>query len=399
MSLFTAEPKVQETSWEEAVSLRSAVAQRNRERDENLSAERVMRYFATRDAAEPEAREWAAALKKPMEAALDDLRHDPLRAANLLAPMMEEATRLVRQRKQARRVEEIGKWYVAMTRPQMWLWAMKALWEGDSVWHYIQDRAQWHEVPELVLFDQRHHVVLARAESHSNRLRPGEPRLEAMSWPALQASEAEVHEPGPAVEPALEVAEEVPMAAQIVVVVGWRCKLAARVRGQAPADLRAKLQALCEEAETLLSFSPHPDMVHRLLERGLVCQVETSRPRTWVLVTGAVAAAVMVCWMALHEYRWHQLIATLDKEPGVKVLEQDTSWGRREISGLRDPLARNPQDIARALGLSPRDVAMDFKPFVSAEEPFISQRRQGREAPLPVEIVPRDSSDPPFSRP
>ena len=93
-------------------------------------------------------------------------------------------------------------------------------------------------------------------------------------------------------------------------------------------------------------------------------------------------------WIGLREYRWHELIVTLDREPGVKVLEQDTSWGRREISGMRDPLARNPQEIARALGIPPDQIVMSFKSYLSAEEPFVSQRaRQQSLASRPVPVL------------
>ncbi|MDB5687992.1 MAG: OmpA/MotB [Rhizorhabdus sp.] len=386
MTAATAHSKPLEIAWEEAVSARRAASASSRE-EERASAEQVMRHFAMQDPQEPDSRAWAAALRKPVEAALDDLRHDPQRAASLLAPVMEDAFMLSRQRHQARRMEMVGKWCLGLTRPRMWWWALQALWEGDSVWHYIQDRAQWHEVPEIVLFELRTNAVISRVESRSHRPRPGEPRLESMSSPALQvAAEAEPEAEEFKLTPARSE-DEVPMVSRIVVLVGWRCKLVARVRGIAPLNLRSRLQLLCEEAESLLDYSPPRAMIDRLLDRGLVCQVESSLPRSWVLAIGGLAAGCLVYWIGLREYRWHELITTLDREPGVKVLEQDTSWGRREISGLRDPLARKPEDIARALGVAPDQVVMSFKSYLSAEEPFVSHRAQARQASEVVPVI------------
>ncbi len=399
MTATPANTKPQEAAWEEAVSLRLAVSARSREQEQYV-ADQVMRHFALQEEGEPDARIWAAALRKPVEAVLDDMRHDPHRAASLLAPVMEDAVRLFRRRNRSQRLELIGKWYLILTRPRMWWWTLQALWEGDSVWHHIQDRAQWHEVPEIVLFDQRTHAVLGRAESRSHSPRPGELGLEAMSGPALQAAAADEirpEEPVP-VRPHLDAGEQALMASRVLVLVGWRCKLVARVRGLAPADLRIRLQTLCEEAENLLEHSPPAGMIQRLLERGLACQVESSRPRSWVLAMGGMAAGVLVLWIGLREYRWHELIVTLDREPGVKVLEQDTSWGRREISGLRDPLARNPWEIARALGIPPDQIVMSFKSYLSAEEPFVSQRARQSQSFRPVQVM-RHAPEPLTTKP
>ena len=374
MSSATAEKQPVETPWEEAVFARRAVAGRTPERD-HAAADEVMKYFASQSSSDAERRAWAAALRKPVEAALEDLRHNPRRAASLLAPVVERAVKMARHRRHEQRVEMIGKCCLCLTRPRLWRWALKALWEGDSVWQHIQEKAQWHEVPEILLLDNRTGQVLGRAETVSHQVMPGEPSLEEMC--TGQRS----------VQPGDEISTPVPdedgmqgeMASRVLVLVGWRSTLAARVRGHAPANLRGTLQALCEEAEATLDRptphnTTHGEMLDRLLAGSLISQVASSRPRGWVLAAGGLALGCLLVWVGVKEYRWRNLVAALDNEPGLKVLEHDTSWGRREISGLRDPLARSPEEVARALGLSPDEIVMRFKSFVSADEPVVARR-------------------------
>lgn len=373
MTSAPAESEPPEMAWEEAVFSRRAVSRRHSEM-ERTAADEVMRYFASHNSGEPEKRAWATALRKPVEAALEDLRHHPKRAANLLAPVVEDALRTARHRRYERWVEAVGRVCLCLTRPRMWMWTLKALWEGDAVWSHIQEKAQWHEVPELILFDNRSGAVLGRAESHSSQRLPGEPSLDEMHGGrrAAQAEEEGTRVPD-------EDGLRGMMTSKVVVVVGWRCKLVARVRGQAPANLRSTLQALCEEAQALLDRPPprgatHEEALDRLLESGLVNQVASSRPRGWVLALGGGALACLLVIVAVKEYRWQRLLAVLEREPGLKVLDRDTTWGRREVSGLRDPLARAPEDLARAMGLSPGEVVMRFKTYLSADEPLASRR-------------------------
>ena len=374
MSSILADTEPVETPWEEVVSQRGAASGKGREL-EHSAADEVMRYFAAQAGGDAQRQAWAAALRKPVEAALEDLRHHPRRAASLLAPVVESAVVMARHRRHERRVEMIGKWCLYLTRPRLWRWALAALWEGDPVWQHVQERAQWHEVPEIVLFDNRTGQVLGRAESHSRGLLAGEPSLEEMcsGRPAAQPEET-----GNTRVPD-EDGMQGEMASKILVLVGWRCRLVARVRGQAPLNLRSSLQALCEEAETLLDQSlphggPRGDMIDRLLEGGLVSQLTSSRPRGWVLAAGGMALAGLLLWIGVKEYRWRNLVVALDNEPGLRVLERDTSWGRHEISGLRDPLARTPEEVASSLGIPPGEIVMHFKSFFSADEPLAARR-------------------------
>ncbi len=397
MTSATAESEPPEMAWEEAVFSRRSASRRQSE-VERTAAEEVMRYFASQNSGEPEKRAWATALRKPVEAALEDLQHHPKRAANLLAPVIEDALRTARHRRHERVVEALGRVCLCLTRPRMWVWTLKALWEGDPVWSHIQEKAQWHEVPELVLFDNRSGAVLGRAESHSSQRLPGEPSLD------------EVHGGGRAAQ-AEDEGTRVPdedglrgmMTSKVVVVVGWRCKLVARVRGHAPINLRQTLQLLCEEAQNVLERPPprggtHEEAIDRLLEGGLVSQVASSRPRGWVLALGGGALACLLVVIAMKEYRWQRLLAVLEKEPGLKVLDQDTTWGRHEVSGLRDPMARPPEELARAMGLSPGEIVMRFKTYLSADEPLAS-RRVLSGLNMPGKPVSLPNPEPPPARP
>ena len=379
MYLASADSKKEEVPWEEAVSRRRTASVRSLEQ-ERTAADEVMRYFTSQNVGEGERRAWAAALRKPVETALEDLRHHPRRAADLLAPVIDSALKTARHNWRERKLEAIGKWCVCLTRPKFWPWAIKALWDGDQVWAHIQEKAQWHEVPEILLIDNRTGMTLGRAQTHAHELLPGEHSLSEVGT-ARHSSEATQVPDHDGIQSEI--------ASRVLVLASWRCKLIARVRGETPPHLRNALQSLCEEAEKLLDQpapqGSHADMLDSLLAEGLVNQVSSARPRTWVIALAAMTLGATLLWAGAKEYRWHRLVTALDNEPGLKVLKQDATWGRHEIDGLRDPLARPPEELARALGISPAEVVLHFKTYLSADEPFASWRAAAQ--PHPVSIA------------
>ena len=385
MAVAPADGKDEEIAWEQAVSVRRASSPRS-QAEERTAADEVMRYFAAQSVGEGERRAWAAALRKPVETALEDLRHHPRRAATLLAPVIESAVRTARHHHRERQLEVLSKWCLCLTRPKFWPWAMKALWNGDPVWTHIQEKAQWHEVPEIILVDNRTGLIVGRAQTHAHLLLHGEVSLLDFCNNRRQLGQTEGNETR---VPDQEGAQG-DLPSRVVVLASWRCKLVARVRGLPPLHLRSSLQALCEEAEALLdrpapAGANHVDMLDGLLAEGLVSQVASSRPRTWVIAAAAMALACVLAWAGVQEYRWHMLVTALDNEPGLKVLRQDSTWGRHVIDGLRDPLARKPEELALALGISPQDVTLRFKAFICAEEPFATQRATA-DSPAPHRI-------------
>jgi outer membrane biosynthesis protein TonB len=99
------------------------------------------------------------------------------------------------------------------------------------------------------------------------------------------------------------------------------------------------------------------------------------------MAVAAIFALVLNC--AVREHRWQKSLKVLVAEPGIHVVRESSAWGRREVTGFYDPLAREPEQVLASAGLNPEGIAFMFKPYFSAE-PLFALARQ----PTPTESRP-----------
>jgi hypothetical protein len=78
---------------------------------------------------------------------------------------------------------------------------------------------------------------------------------------------------------------------------------------------------------------------------------------------------------------WDKYLAALALTPGIVVLGHDTRDGKFTVSGLRDPLARDPSDMLVESGLEPEDVIADWKPYRALHADIVLARTQQALAP------------------
>jgi outer membrane protein OmpA-like peptidoglycan-associated protein len=75
------------------------------------------------------------------------------------------------------------------------------------------------------------------------------------------------------------------------------------------------------------------------------------------------------------ERKWSNFEHQLSQQPGIVLTSIENRGGIHEISGLRDPLAQNPQALLALSGLEPQKAAFHFEDFHSLEPQFADQRR------------------------
>jgi OOP family OmpA-OmpF porin len=145
--------------------------------------------------------------------------------------------------------------------------------------------------------------------------------------------------------------------------------IAAVLRGTAARPYRTMLQAALERIH--LEFADEFDEF-----KGDASAFEGARPtleaclrteyqahakpgrRTLAVATAVVAIALLV-WggFALRaRSRWQHYLAFVEAEPGIVVLSAGRSGGRYFVSGLRDPLARDPAALFAGSAIDPADV-------------------------------------------
>jgi OOP family OmpA-OmpF porin len=188
----------------------------------------------------------------------------------------------------------------------------------------------------------------------------------------------------------------------VMVEPGPKALLAAVVRGEAPPELLERLQRTLETlhfrfasplshfAGDAAPFEPARPLLAECLEKVL----ETDRPRrrslapriAWGLALLLVLALVALA--ILSQRRWHRSIAALRAQPGLVVLEAGRSLRGWHLTGLRDPLAADPQAVLAGLGVDTTGVRGSWTPYLSADPPIVLARaRRALAAPAGVSLA------------
>jgi outer membrane protein OmpA-like peptidoglycan-associated protein len=72
--------------------------------------------------------------------------------------------------------------------------------------------------------------------------------------------------------------------------------------------------------------------------------------------------------------RWDRGIAALKAEPGIVVVDADRGWRSWDISGMRDPIARDPRAVLAAVGINPRVLKGKWVSYLSLDSSIAALR-------------------------
>jgi OOP family OmpA-OmpF porin len=168
---------------------------------------------------------------------------------------------------------------------------------------------------------------------------------------------------------------------------GPRAVIAAVIRGEAPRALRERLQQALETIHLEFSdaldhfsgdaavFEGSRPLLESFLQTEYRASERGSRRRTWLLA--AVIVAGLAIWLGFtfrDRARWRAYVDALAREPGLVVLSSGRSGGRFILSGLRDPLARDPAELLRASRVPPEDVSARWEPHQAAHPTLAAAR-------------------------
>ncbi len=173
----------------------------------------------------------------------------------------------------------------------------------------------------------------------------------------------------------------------IVVERGATAYLAAVVRGEPPEELhflfRDALDGIVlEKSAELTDFSgdaaPFETVRHHLEDCLLTRyreQKEKSFPYFRVLLLTLFAALLVWAGFALRDHlAWQALEKRFAGEPGYVLLQSD--GGRTLLRGLKDPLARSPQEVAAESQKRYPHLRFDFAPYQALNPDFVLKRVQ-----------------------
>jgi OOP family OmpA-OmpF porin len=168
---------------------------------------------------------------------------------------------------------------------------------------------------------------------------------------------------------------------------GPQAVIAAVIRGNAPAELRATLQDALDQIhlrqrDALDSFEGDAapfEASRDELEGCLRRQLDTKQKKTSpvLLLALALIALVLGVWLFFSirdSYRWNNYVNALKSEPGIVVVSEEKRGGKYFITGLRDPMAVDPSTKFGATNVPPENVISRWEPYQSAHPEFALAR-------------------------
>jgi len=168
---------------------------------------------------------------------------------------------------------------------------------------------------------------------------------------------------------------------------GPRALLAVVIKGQAPDTVLERQQNALETvhlefASQLADFNGDaaPFVESRpLLEDCLETVLSTSKPKgkaawmRWAIPLALVVLVLAGLWIRA-TMRWNRGMDALRAEPGIVVVDASRGWGGWHISGLRDPVAREPRAVLAAAGIKPGALDEKWEPYLSLNPELVAAR-------------------------
>jgi OOP family OmpA-OmpF porin len=170
---------------------------------------------------------------------------------------------------------------------------------------------------------------------------------------------------------------------------GPKALLVGAVSGTAPAELKAVFRSAIDQIHQILyaeldSFKQDDISVFEssrpLLEACLLGQSKPAESRRKPVLGWLAAAAVLIAlatwaWYSLREQaRWTDYFGALKRQPGIVVTAVEKQGSAYLVSGLKDPLAREPA------APDPRRVRFVWQPYLSLNTPLAAKREAAANA-------------------
>jgi outer membrane protein OmpA-like peptidoglycan-associated protein len=175
---------------------------------------------------------------------------------------------------------------------------------------------------------------------------------------------------------------------------GPQAFLAAVIRGSAPQELRETLQEILESIHfqfgtALADFTGDSAALARtgpLLEGGLQSSYdpakqirESTGKLTPFTVVASVVLLVLLGWgffWVRDQRRWNAYVERLRNEPGFVITDSGRQGGKYFVSGLRDPLSRDPVAMLQGTGLDAESVVGNWQSFQTLSPLFVLARAE-----------------------
>ncbi len=176
--------------------------------------------------------------------------------------------------------------------------------------------------------------------------------------------------------------------------------LAGVIRGNPPAEVRTvfkeALEAIHLEFAWQLEsfegdaapFAAATDQLEQCFLDRYASEKKKTFPYATVLLIVILAIVGYWVWVEVRAGRiWKDYLEALSGSKGIVVISADKHGGKYSVSGLRDPLAEDPDKLVKAGGLDPAAVSGRWEPFQAMDPEFVMTRvREALNPPRTVDL-------------
>ena len=327
--------------------------------------------------------ELARALTPPLERAItSSVKRNPRPMADALFPIMGPAIRKAVAASLASMIDSVNRTLEHAVSWRSLQWRLEALRTHRSFAEIVMAKTLLYRVEQLFLIDRQTGLLLLHVQPGSAAVADAD-----MVSGMLTAIRDFVHDSFRVADPESQSLEALKVGdLSVWIEPGPKALVAAVIRGTAPRDLRVQLQEAVEQIhlqfgralETFQGETAVFEGARPILEACLTSEYKQDQPpRRGAWIIFAVAGAAVLIWLGL-SYRSHarfaQYLQALDAEPGLTVISSERRGSRFVVTGLQDPLARDPRALVAASGLALADIDGRWSPYQSLEPPLVEAR-------------------------
>jgi outer membrane protein OmpA-like peptidoglycan-associated protein len=280
--------------------------------------------------------------------------------------------------------------------PQSFKWRLEARQTGKSLAEVVLLRTLIYQVEQVFLIHQETGIVLHHIVQPGANVQDAD--LVSAMLTAIQSF----------IQDSFEVNKNDSLEAlQFGEVTIWlekgpKAVLAGVIRGHPPKDLKFIFQESLEKIHIKFHKYLHHfkgdtsafETSQSYLEPCLQAQYKKPNkkkhyPVVGVFVSILVIALGTVTFFSLRDrQRWAMYLEALNTEPGIIVTKTEKRNGKFFVSGLRDPLAKDPNLILKITNIPRETVIENWKPYASLETEFTTIRaKKLLQPPATVEIT------------
>ncbi len=264
-------------------------------------------------------------------------------------------------------------------------WRLEALRTGKSFGEIVMLKTLLYRVEQVFLIHKESGILLQHAAAN-----PADTQDADMVSAMLTAIEDFVHDSfktaDGAVLDSLKVRE-----LSVWIEHSPDAVLAAVIRGTPPLDLRETFSEAIEQIQyehesNLENFDGHVDLfdsTHPILERCLRSQASEAKKSgsffkpTNFFIAGIAGLLLLVAgYFGWQYWRWTNYLDEVKSEPGIVVAETNFGLLAHSVSGLRDPLSKDPKSIQKEAGFDEEDISHRWRFYNDADPIFIVGRAE-----------------------